>query len=324
MSLTTKILIWLGVIILVGALGFIIFKQIENSNRQDALNTQMVQQQQLLDNITRSSAQWTTKDDMDKFITSNGMNLKVIQDDLDKLHADITAANAVVVVSQGQHVGNLPTTNTGPSNPSPIDPKNPDPYGYMGKQQNLSLTENFGTVKVPIGNVGFSAWQKNPWNIDIKSREYHSTTVVGTDENQRQYFENKFTVKVDGKNYDVPIKTATTKQILPEAKFSFWNPEVFLAIDGGLGVNPIRGEVVPNVRLGIMSYGKYKTQPMLSVLQVGIGMGLVSRRPQLTFSPVMYNLGQNIPFLHNTYIGPSLSVGTDGGVNIIGGLAVGL
>jgi len=172
--------------------------------------------------------------------------------------------------------------------------------------------------------VGFSAWQEKPWSIDIKAREYNVTSVVGTDENQRMYFENKFSLKVDGKEYDVPIKTATTKQIYPEAKFSWWNPQLFMAVDGGVGLSPVRGEFTPGVRVGIMSYGKYKTQPDFSVLQVGGGYGTVSQRPQLVVSPVMYNIGQHIPLMHNTYIGPSLGIGTDGNVSIMGGIAVGL
>lgn len=327
MTLSTKILIWIGAVLLVGTLGFIIFKQIENSNRQLAIQTELVAQKQLIDGIMRSSAQWGTKDDINKFITDNGVNLKAIQDDLSTLHAEVNAVNVLVATSNGQHGINIPSGPTIPNNPvnsNPIDPKNPDPFGYQKTQQNLALNEDFGTLKVPLGSVGFSAWQEKPWSIDIKAREYNVATVVGTDENQRMYFENKFSLKVDGKEYDVPIKAATTKQIYPEAKFSWWNPQLFLAVDGGVGLSPVRGEFTPGVRVGIMSYGKYKTQPDFSVLQVGGGFGTVSQRPQVTVSPVMYNIGQHIPLMHNTYLGPSLGIGTDGNVTIMGGIAVGL
>jgi len=131
MSLSTKILIWLGAVLLVGALGFIIFKQIENSNRQSAIETQLVAQKELIDGIVRSSAQWGTKDDINKFITDNGVNLKAIQDDLSKLHAEVSAVNVLVATSQGQHGTNIPSVNPGPTNPTnpnPVDPKNPDPF----------------------------------------------------------------------------------------------------------------------------------------------------------------------------------------------------
>jgi hypothetical protein len=324
MSLSTKILIWLGGIVLVGALGFIIFKQIENSNRQLAIESQMVEQKQLIDGIVRSQSQWTTKADLEKYITDSGVNLKAIKDDLEKLHAEVNAVNVIVASSQGQHGTNIPSTGPGPTNPNPVDPKNPDPYGYMKAQQNLALNEDFGTLKVPVGTVGFSAWQEKPWNIDIKARDYQVATVVGLDENQRSYFYNKFTVKVDDKVYDIPIKTAVTKQEFPEAKWSWWNPRLFIGVDGGVGLTPVRGEFTPSLDVGIMSYGRYKTQPDFSVLQVGAGYGTISQRPQLVITPVMYNVGKSIPLMNNAYIGPSVHIGTDGNVGLMGGLRVAL
>jgi hypothetical protein len=333
MSLSTKILIWIGAVLLIGTLGFIIFKQIENSNRQLAIQTQLVAQQQLIDGIVRSSNQWTTKEDLNKFITDNNVNLKAIQEDLSKLNATVTAANSVVANSNGQVATNVPSTNTGPKNPNPVVPgkcpdgtvcPNVDPFGYQQSEQDLALNEDFGTLKVPVGKVGFSAWQKDPWSIDIKPREYNVTNVVGTDPNQRLYFENKFTVKVDGKEYDVPIKTATTKQIYPTASWSWFNPRLYMGVDGAVGLTPVKGEFTPNLNVQIMSYGQYKTQPDFSILQVGAGYGTVSQRPQLVITPVAYNVGKHIPLMNNTYIGPSLSVGTDGNVFIGGGIRVGL
>jgi hypothetical protein len=333
MSLSTKILIWLGVIVTIGALGFIIYKQNEISNRQLAIESQVVSQKQLIDGIVRSQSTWATKDDMDKFIKDNGINLKAIQDDLDKLHGEVQAVNIAVVDSQGQHGTHIPSSGTGPDNPTPPTPAtckdgtpcpSVDPFGYMAKQQNLALNEDFGTLKVPFGTVGFSAWQKEPWSIDIKPREYHVSSVVGTDENQRMYFYNKFSVEVDGKKYDVPIKTAETKQEYPEAKFSFFNPRLFLGASGAVGVHPVQGEFTPSLSLQIMSYGRYKTQPDFSILQAGVGYGTVSKRPQLVITPVSYNVGKHIPFMNNTYVGPVISVGTDGNVFFGGGLSVGL
>ncbi len=324
MSLYTKILIWLGAIVVVGALGFIIYTQIKISTRQDAIEQSVVAQKQLVDGLVRSSNTWATRDDVDKFIKENGLNLKAIQEDLDKLHADITAVNVALATSKGQTGTHIPTTPGPIVNPEPIDPKNPDPWGYQKRQQTLALNEDFGSIKVPIGSVGFSAWQKEPWNIDIKAREYKLATVVGTDENQRTYFYNKFTVKVEGKEHIIPIATADTKQVYPEAKFSWFNPRLYLGIDGSVGLAPVKGEFTPNVGVQFMSYGRYKTQPDFSVLQVGAGYGTMSARPQLVVTPVSYNVGKHLPLMNNTYLGPSISVGTDGNVFVGAGLRVGL
>jgi len=324
MSLFTKILITLGAILTIGALSFIIYKQNEIANRQIAIEAQVVAQKDLIDGITRSSNTYATKDDIDKFIAANNVNLKAIQDDLDKLNASVTAVNAIIVSSSGQHQTNVPTTSTGPDNPNPVDPKNQDPYGYQAHQENLDLSEDFSGTRVPIGSVGFSAWQKSPWTINVLPREYHVTTVVGTDENQRTYFYNKFGVKVNNKEYDVKIATAETKQEYPTAKWSWWNPRLFIGADAGINVNQVKGEFAPSLNIGIMSYGQYKTQPDFSVLQVGVGVGLVSQKPQFSVTPFAYNVGKHIPLMNNLYVGPSLHVNTDGDISVMAGVRVGM
>lgn len=324
MPLYQKILIWVGAVLVIGALGFIIYKQQQISERQTMIEQNIIAQKQLVDGIVRSQTTWASREDIEKFIKDNGVNLRAIQDDLDKLHAEVSAVNVAVATSRGQTGTHIPTKPGPIINPNPVDPKNPDPYGYMKQQQTLALNEDFGSVKVPIGSVGFSAWQEKPWNYDIKQREYRAITVVGTDENQRQYYYNKFTVKVDNKEYALPITTATAEQVYPEAKFSWWNPRLYLGADGALGLNPIKGEFSPNINLQVMSYGRYKTQPDWSILQVGAGYGTISQRPQLTITPISYNIGKPIPLIHNTYVGPSIAVGTDGNVFVGAGIRVGL
>jgi hypothetical protein len=324
MNLSTKILIWAGAITIISALSFIIYKQIDMSRRQEAIEQNVVLQKQLVDGIVRSQASWATREDVEGLIKNSGLNLKAIQKDLDKLNADVSTINMVVATSQGQRRNNVPTIPGSVVNPNPVDPANPDPFGYSKQQQTLGLNEKFGTIELPIGSVGFSAWQKEPWNYDIKAREYHLNTVIGTDENQRQYFYNKFVVKIDGKDYAVPIQSAITEQVYPESKWSWWNPRLFLGIDGGLNITQMRGEFAPNVSVSFMSYGRYKTQPDFSILELGIGYGTISEKLQLVLTPVTYNVGQHIPLMNNTYIGPSIYIGLDGGVSFMLGTKVGL
>lgn len=333
MSLLTKILLSVGGMLVAAALAFIIYTQIQNGKRQAAIEAQMVEQKTLMDGIVRSQTQYTTKADMDKFITDNGVNLKAIQKDLDKLSADVTAVNIIVAESLGQKETNIPSTGTGTPNPKPPKPTtcpdgtacpNADPYGYQVKTQLLTVNEDFGNIKIPFGTIGFSAWLAAPWSIDILPREYHVANVVGTDENQRMYFYNKFSVKVGDKQYDLPIKTAATEQIYPEARWSWWNPRLFVGVDGGVTLNPVHGEFTPSLDVGIMSYGQYKTQPDFSMLQVGVGYGTVSRHVEFAITPVAYNIGKHIPLMNNTYVGPSLHVSPSGEFSVMGGIRVAL
>lgn len=324
MSVSTKILLFLGGAVLLGLLGFVVYQQFELSKKQQAIDTQMIQQKELADNIMRSQNSYATKDDIATLIKQNGVNLQAIQDDLSKLHAEVSAVNTIIVSSKGQHTTNVPTSSTGSVNPHPVDPKNPDPNGYLSKQQNLDLNEDFNGATVPIGQVGFSAWQKNPWSVSILPREYHIVNVLGTDENQRTYVYNKVSIKSGEKTYDVKITQSQTEQEYPEAKWSWFNPRLYAGIDGGINVSAIKGEFTPNINVSFMSYGQYKTQPDFSVLGVGVGYGTISKTPELVLTPVTYNIGKHIPLMNNTYIGPSVQIVTNGQVSIMTGIRVGL
>lgn len=337
MNLTRKLLIVSGSLVAVGAIAFIIYKQIEISERQLAIESQVVKQLQLVDGIVRSQNQYATRADVEKFIKDNGLNLNAIQKDLDKLHADVSAVNTVTSHSTGYVGSNLPSTSTGPTNPNlnnvptvncngkEIQCPNFDKYQYYTKQQNMTLNEPFANgVKVPIGSVGFSAWQEKPWSVEIKPREYHVTSVVGTDENQRTYFYNKFTVKVDNKEYEMNIDRAETKQIYPESKFHFWNPRLYLGLAGGVTVNSPVAEANANLQIHIMSNGKYKRQPDFTFIGLGAAYQFYNRKPAAVFTPFTYNIGNQLPLIDNTYLGPSLTVDVDGNFSVMAGISVGL
>lgn len=326
MTLSTKILIWLGAIVLIGSIGFIIYKQIEISRRQTAIETNVTAQKELVDSIARSSSSWATRDDVEKVIKNNGLNLKAIQDDLSKLNANISSVNTIVVSSNGQHNSNVSSTGTGStnSNPIPVDPTNPDPFGYQSKQQLLSVNEDFNGTAVPVGKVGFSAWQKEPWSVDIDPRTYSIINVIGTDENQKTYIYNKFSVKVQDKSYDVKIASAQTEQIFPEAQMSFWNPRLFIGTDLGININAVKGELTPSLNVGLMSYGKFRSQPDISIIELGVGYGAISDKPQAILTPFTYNIGHHIPLMNNLYVGPSVNLNTKGDISVMGGIRVGL
>lgn len=324
MTLTTKILIFIFAIFIVGTAGFVIYKQHEISARQDTIEKSIVAQKELADNILRSMSQYTTKQDLESFAKDSNINLNAIKNDLEKLSASVTAINTIRATSTGQVVTGIPSTHVTPGdNPNP-PPTIQDPYGYQTTLQTLTLNEQFSNVQVPIGDVSFSAWKDKPWSLNIKPREYTASTVIGTDENQRIYTYNKFSVQVDGKPYDIKISNAEIKQEYPEAKFGWWNPRLFLGLDGGIKLNRLQGEAAPSLSLQIMSYGRYKTQPDLSILQVGLGYEVNSQKPSVILSPLQYNIGKQLPLISNTYIGPSLSVNLAGDISVMAGLRIGL
>lgn len=327
-------------ITLVGLTGVVVYEEIRICKQQDAINSQVVQQKQLIDGITRSQLQFATKDGLDQLAKDNNLNLKAIQDDLATYHAEIKAINILKSNSNGYVGSNIKSTDIAKSNnalPTPIIESCPnggsvncpiqDQFGYLANQQNLDLFENFDKVKVPLGSVGFNANSPTPWNENLLPREYSVITTTGVDENSKQYFYNKFSVKVSNQEFDLPITTSTTAELKePANQFKFFNPKLLLTAGGSVNLSklPIQGSANIGAVLGIMSYGKYNNQPMLSVLQVGLGYQTGNHTMSAILNPIAFNIGMIIPggLINNTYVAPSVQLSTNG--DILTGINLGV
>jgi len=318
MKLSTKILIGLGAFLVVLTFAFMIFNQIKMQQQQESIQNQLIEQKELADGIMRSQNSIVTKDDLIKAIKENNLDLDAIQKDLNSLRADLKAVNTLISQSQGQVASNIPSTPGTVTNPNPVDPTNPDPYGYLQRQQTLALLEQFPGIQIPFGNVGFSAWQQLPWNIDVPAREYKVSTVVGQDENGRNHFYNKFSIKVEGEEYTVPITSSISEQTAPEAKWHWWNPKLFLTAGGGINVTelPVNGNFNAGLTFGFMSWGAFKQTPDISVLQAGVGYSSNNSEFAVIINPVAFNIGNvaDTSVLKNTYVGPSLQITPSGEV----------
>lgn len=327
MSLSSKILTAIVIIVLICTGGFVIYKQIENSRRLDTIQNSIIQQKDLLDNISRAQAQYVSREDLDKFAKEQNINLDAIKKDLESLDAQVKAINTITVISQPQNHTDIPSTDTtpNPTDPNnPVDPKN-DPYGYLTNVQHLQLNEKFSNVEVPFGIVSFSAFRKNPWDVAVNERQYNVTSVLGMDEDGRHFSYSKLAIITGGKTYDIKIDRNQFVEEYPSAKMHWFNPRLFAQVNGGIGISqlPVKGEFTPAVSVGIMSYGKTRVNPDLSILQVGVGYGTVNRSLEFTISPIQYNFGRHIPLMANTYGGPVLQVNTNGAVTVGAGLSVG-
>lgn len=333
MLLKTKLLISGGVIVLFSALGLIMYIQNNISKRQDAIEQGIVAQKELADKIMRSQSEYATKSDIQQFAKDNNIDIKDLNKDLKKLNAEVVSVNNIKVASVGVNDKNVKSTGNGEKNPEPLTElkckdgvcENPDKFGYLNQEKKLKLNEPFSDrTKVPIGNVGFSAWKPNPWSINLSPREYNVTTVVATDENQRQFIYNKIFVVVDGKTYILPINKAHTKQQYPMPHFNWLNPSLNLGVAGGMYLTEFHGEILPNLGINLMSYGTYDKLPDVKILNLGVGYGSSEKNIHMFVSPILYNLGSELPLIDNFYIGPSLSVTTDGNSAIFLGVSVGL
>jgi len=331
MSTLNKILIFLGLTLLLAAGVFLAVRLAEIKQRQEMIRDQIVEQKQLADNILRAQSQYASKQDIETFAKNHSLEINQVKKDLSDFNANLHSINSAIIANKGFRADNLPSDNTVPR----IDPTNPPVpcvdgkcpelnYGYGQNQQKLNLSEKFQDKSVPFGSVGFSAWKQNPWDIQVYPRAYKLTTVVGKDSSGKEYAYNKFIIRSNDQEYPVEIQESKFLQEVPESHFSFWNPRLYLGMGLGANISVPTAEAAPLLMINIMSYGRYRDQPDITVLGLGIGYGLNEKRASAILIPVQYNVGQHILFMKNLYIGAGLGVDTASSVQLFGTISAGL
>jgi len=311
-----------GLIVLAfGTLIFIIKAQFDLIDKQQTLQESVIQMKELQDGWIRSSSRYVTKKDLNGFANELGVDLDPIQKDIKKLNAEMKGLSYVVAKTKGIKIVEVPSTSETPRENPPEDVE--DKYGYLTSTQKLELKEPLGDKAAPVGSVEFKAWKEKPWSAEILAREYSSTTVLSRNEEGRAIVNNKLQVKVGEEIYDIPITQGEVAEVFPESSFRF-NPRLFIAIDGGIYFNNVRGEITPNLQMALFSYGKHKRASDWTFL--GLGGGYATQENNLAFilSPVRYNISNFVPYTENLFFGPSLTVDLSGNFALLGGIGVGL
>lgn len=329
MSWKSKVAIIASVIAAIVALLFIIKVQNDLLEKQNNLSKSMVEQKEISDNIVRSQTNLVTKADLEDYAKAIKLNLDPIQDDLNKLNADLQGIQTTKIVSTGYVGTNLNSTGTTPRDPvtdfvpDPAQEPNVDPYGYHLSRQYLDLAEKIGGDSVPIGSVGFSAWQDKPWDVNILPREYTVTSVLGQDDNDKHYLYNTVTVKVGDKTYD--MKVIETKFIEKSAENSFsFNPRLYAGLDAGAYLTKPSGAVVTDLQISLFSYGRMKADPDLSFAGVGGGFDFVDNQVSFVLSPITYNVGHDLPLVENVHVRPTIGLTGKGDWQLMAGVGFGL
>jgi hypothetical protein len=324
------------VILIIAILAFIIKQQRDIIEQQRYAEKSVVEMKQLQNDLVRAQAAYATRKDVEKAIKDAGVDLSTVEDDLDKLGSEVKGVVTLLSATPGYHGNDLPSTGTTPG-PATEPPKvecpdgttvncpNPDQHGYLGKRQWLQLEEPFSdTKKVPWGRAGFSAWKKDPWDLEVYPRKYSAVTVLSMDEEGRHFAHSKMSVEVNGERVAVPISESKLVEVLPEREFRFV-PRLYLGMDGGIKANPpAHAEFIPNLQLSLFSYGMTTANPEWTFLGLGLGYEIVEEGIALIVSPVNYNVGKHLPFVDNVYVGPSISIDPASNLSILLGIHVGL
>lgn len=316
-----KVSIIAGFIILIVALLLVIKFQQDAANENKQLQQTIVEMQQLQDGTMRSESKFVSDEDLKSLVANQKIDIKEVEKDLKTFGGEVKAIDVVKVITPGKVATNLPSTKIENTNPQPTEK---DSFHYLLNRQVLSLSEPIGKINVPFGNVGFSAWQKNPWDISISSRKYILSTVIGQDEEGRDYTYHKMLIETENKTFEIPITEAKIVQTLPKSKFYF-NPKLALGVAGGISLTPIpEPEIEPFVEITLASYGKSKTNSEWLFGGIGIGYQSIEKQIDLQVTPVRYNVGSRLPLIDNLNIGPSVSVNIKGEFAVYFGISASL
>ena len=322
-----KVSIVAAVLALIAALLLIIKYQYDAMEKQEAIANSLVEQKQLTDKIARAQAQYVTEKSLEAYAKSLDTKLKPIRDDLKKLDGEIKGVGAVKVVTVGYKGKDISsdTSVPRPKDEQPLPGDDLDPWNYQRAQQKLKLSEPFtNDQKVPWGEVGFKAWEQEPWDLVVHSRNYQVVNVLGQDEEGRHYVYNKFSIEVEGKKYDIKIDDSKFVEEYPKSKFRL-SPSLYLGVGTGVYLTEEpQWAVTPNIQMFIASYGRTKLVPEWVFLGVGLGYEALEQRFNFLLSPVGYNIGTHIPLIKNLYIVPTVTIDPKGDFTILGGVSVGL
>jgi hypothetical protein len=318
-----------AVAVVIGVVAFIIKQQYDIFTQLKKIETTVILTKDLSDGLIRSQSSYISKSDLEKLIKSNNINLDAINKDLETLQSKIKAIQITEIKTPGYEANNIPSSYVvkkpavKPNDNAPVQTVVADPFGYNENTQWLNISEPFDDkTSVPVGKTGFSAWQKDPWMINIRPRKYSSSTVITEDQEGRIVTYTKFQINVDDKVYTIPGVKSSVSQEVPSSQF-FFNPRLFLGADFGAVVNNSpKAELQPNLTLGLFSYGASKLKSDYTFGNIGVGFSTSNKNVTFILSPINFNIRKLVPFVGNTYFGPSISVDTAGNFSVMMGVKV--
>ena len=188
---------------------------------------------------------------------------------------------------------------------------------YRHKDEDGNITE------VPVAwSIYFPNREPDKqWKTGVYPLEYHSKVVQSEQEdgqiNTRTevYFENNKDKASRGIEVPIKITSSEFKQLRKEDKeFFWWAPHINFTVDFGISGFDVNGgdgmPIVPGVSVSLSGYGRTKSDLDWKFAEFGIAS--TGNDTYLRFSPFSWNIGQVVPLVSNTHIGPFVGFSTEG------------
>lgn len=249
------------------------------------------------------------------------------KDELAKLKKE-NAEMVALIKQNGEKITNIGNVNTKYNEQLSADLKKATEHAYgvgSGDINEQYFTKIFAKekntageiVQIPVGWAIFypnkpadEQWKTGAYAIEYKTKVVQSEQKDGqTNTYLESWAENNKDNDSVGKKLPLDIQLAEFTQVRIEDKeFQWWSPHISLNIDTGFS-NTLESKVGAGLSFSLSGYGR--TVNDLDFRFINFGISKTDKDLYFKFEPVNYNVGQKIPLISNTFIGPYVGYSVD-------------
>jgi len=165
-------------------------------------------------------------------------------------------------------------------------------------------------------------WKYGIYKLDYNIRTIQTEQKDGhTNTYTEVWFENN--QRKASRDYRVPVKIESSEfkqEDIKEQSFYWWTPHLSLNLDAALKTDA-SSAVGGGISFSTSGYGR--TENDLSWKLIDIGLSTNGSETWAKFTPFSYNIGEHIPLISNTFIGPFVGYEFNDGSTIYGlGLSI--
>lgn len=206
-----------------------------------------------------------------------------------------------------------------------------DPNAYEFKTIDKTFTDNKGDSKeVSIAWAMYypNRSEETRWKVGAEPLDYH-TIIIQSEQKDGQYntrleswAENTRTKE----KIPMKIELAEFKQVKKnEKEFYWWAPRLSLNVDLGVGTSNLPDSssdfvAAGGVSFSMMGYGRTTNDLTWRFLDFGISTN--GNTTYAKFTPFTYNVGEILPLINNTFVGPFVGYGFSGDNDWLFGLGI--
>lgn len=311
-----KVLLWIGGIVIIFSLipaGILFYQNHELKKALEITSGERdLQYKKLSDSVQRAeTSNAKNGEDLISLARKTSIDIDSISKDQQNLGAKIEALAITEAKTTTIVHNNYTSTSSTPSGKEPEvckeDGRPIDVYGYTKRVEKINLDDSNG---MRLADISFSAGEKNPWASKVYGIHYRVLNVMGRTQSGQitlhTELQSENSEAQPGQIFHIEGVSSQLTQTEIPARFSWWNPRLFLLIQLGLEAYPtLDFSASLSLGLTIWAYGDN-----WRFLGVSAGYDAFQNSFRASFIPAMYNIGEPLPLLTNLWLGLDVSIDT--------------